>query len=156
VPEEPLTAAERAMPVFPFKQPDAQPDASDDVAPQPIQPPPPTTMPPIPPQATIPSVWPPATRPARSAADRVYRRHLMALAAAVMNRMAESDVLAHELAIRAGCPADTIDALLTGKPGELTLDGLEGILEKLGMILVLQMRPFGQQPGSQPIAEPGA
>jgi len=103
VPDESLTAAERAMPTFPFKQPDAQPDASDNVAPPPIQPPPPTAMPFVPPQSA---------QPARPAADRIYRRHLMALAAAIMNRMAESDVLSHELAIRAGCPTDTIDALL--------------------------------------------
>jgi len=55
--------------------------------------------------------------------------------------------MSHELATQAGCPPETIDALLTGKSGGLTLDGLEGIAEKLGMVLVMQMRLFGPTTG---------
>jgi len=155
VPEEPLDTAEFAMPAFPFKQP----SASGEVAPQPIQSPSPTAMPSVPlqvtmpsdpPQTTAPTVPPPTTRPAKSAADRIYRRNLMGLAAAIMNRMAESDVMAHELAAQAGCSTDTINMLLTGKTDGLTLDGLEGIAEKLGMVLVVQMRLFGPTTGPQP------
>jgi DNA-binding Xre family transcriptional regulator len=142
VPEEPLDTREFAIPQFPFKQP----NPSGDPVPQPTQPSP---------QATLPPVPPPTIQPAKPTADRVYRRNLMGLAAAIMNQMAQNDVMSHELATQVGCPPETIDALLTGKSGGLTLDGLEGIAEKLGMVLVVQMRLFGPTTGPQPAGKAG-
>jgi len=74
----------------------------------------------------------------------------MAVAATIMQQMAQSDVMSDELANRAGYSVDTIDNLLTGRSGGLTLDVVEGIAEKLNMVLILQLRPIGPPAGSQP------
>jgi DNA-binding Xre family transcriptional regulator len=146
VPEEPpLDTREfikpEVMPEFPFKAP----SVGSNVAP-PIQPNPLPATPPMTAQSA---------QTAKSSADRIYRRNLMALAGTISNQMAQNDVISHELATQVGCPPETIDALLTGKSGGLTLDGLEGIAEKLGLVLVLQLRTFSPPAGSQPAGRAG-
>jgi DNA-binding Xre family transcriptional regulator len=135
--EPPLDTREfvkpEVMPEFPFKAPSVGSNAAPPIQPNPLPATPPMTA-----------------QTAKSSADRIYRRNLMGLAAAIMNQMAQNDVMSHELATQVGCPPETIDALLTGKSGGLTLDGLEGIAEKLGMVLVVQMRLFGPTTGPQP------
>jgi hypothetical protein len=146
VPEEPpLDTREfikpEAMPEFPFKAPSVGSNVT-----------PPIQSNPLP---ATPAMTAQSAQTAKSSADRIYRRNLMGLAAAIMNQMAQNDVMSHELATQVGCPTETIDALLTGKSGGLTLDGLEGIAEKLGLVLVLQLRTFSPPAGSQPAGRAG-
>jgi hypothetical protein len=73
----------------------------------------------------------------------------MAIAATLMQQLAQSDVMPHELAIQAGCSVDIIDNLLTAGSGGLTLDIVESIAEKLNMVLILQLRPIATPTGAQ-------
>jgi DNA-binding Xre family transcriptional regulator len=141
-------------PSFPFA-----PAPSADVVPQEPQPMPPPTMSPVStsaPYPTMPPVSTPAPQTTKSSADRIYRRHLMALAATFANQMATNDIFVHELAEEVGCSTGTIEALLAGKSGELTLDGLAKTAEKLGLLLVVQLRPFAPQTGAQPAGRVGS
>jgi hypothetical protein len=96
VPEEPpLDTREfiksEVMPEFPFKAPSVNSNAAPPIQPNPLPATPPMTA--------------QSAQTAKSSADRIYRRNLMGLAAAIMNQMAQNDVMSHELASPGRLPA---------------------------------------------------